>query len=41
MFLPSTFLFISFFFIGFMPSSGGYGGTPGIFGDKGAGHAQA
>ena len=34
--LPSTFLFI-----GFMPSSVGYGGTPGLFGGIGAGHARA
>ena len=33
--------FFCFFLYWFMPSSGGYGGTPGIFGDKGAGHARA
>ena len=34
------YFFLFFFFIGFMPSSGGYGGTPGIFVDRGAGHAR-
>jgi len=40
MFLPNTFFFISLL-VGLGPQSGGYGGPPGIFGYRGAGHAQA
>jgi len=41
MFLRSTFFFSLFIFIGLGPQSGGYYGPPGIFGDRGAGHARA
>ena len=37
MFLPSTFFFLYFLLVVLGPQSGGYGGPPWIFGDRGAG----
>ena len=34
------FLSFSFFLVGLDPQSGEYDGPPGIFGDRGAGHAR-
>ena len=42
MFLPSK-VFLSlfiYFLVGLGPQSGGYGGPPEIFGDRGAGHTR-
>ena len=40
-----AYVFVQYFFIYWSvslgPQSGGYGGPPGIFGDRGAGHAPA